>query len=225
MKRTTALSVGLCLTALTFASAANAAVISYNLTTEFSGATAPVGPSPWATATIDDSFGGANTARLTMTAVNLTGSEFIAGWYFNLNPALNPTSLTFNQISSGATVTSVNTGVNAFQADGDGTFDILFNFSNAAGAGRFNDNESVVYDITYTSALTAADFDFGSAPGGGNGTWRTAAHVQGIGTNAQGSGWIGGNPGGTPVPEPASLLLLGLGFAALGGRALKHRRA
>jgi hypothetical protein len=83
-----ALVIGVVLATLTMGSAANAAVITFNLTTEFSGGTAPVGSTPWATATFDDSFGGANTARLTMMAGNLSGTEFISAWYFNLNPAL-----------------------------------------------------------------------------------------------------------------------------------------
>jgi hypothetical protein len=199
-----------------------------NLTTEFSGGTPPAGSTPWATATIDDSFGDANTVRLTMSAQNLTGTEFISSWHFNLNPALNPTQLTFNQVSSGATVTSVETGVDAFQADGDGRFDIRFNFQTSAGAGRLNDNETVVYDISYTSALTASAFDFGSAPGGGNGTFRSAAHVQSIGLNGQDSGWIGDGVSPPPpsgVPEPTSLLLVGLGIAGLGASALKRQKA
>src|SRR5688500_8097342 len=75
------------LAAAFLAAPSHAAVVTYNLDVEFSGATAPSGPAPWATASFDDSYGGPNTVRLTMTTGGLTGSEFLSGWYFNLDPA------------------------------------------------------------------------------------------------------------------------------------------
>ena len=77
--------------------------LTLGLDVEFSGATPPAsGTTPWVTATFDDSFGGANTVRLTMTAGNLTGNENIELFYFNFDPGLNPLDLTFTAIDNSA---------------------------------------------------------------------------------------------------------------------------
>jgi len=201
---------------------ASATVLTFSLDVEFSGATPPAGATPWITATFDDSFGGANTVRLTMSATNLVGTEFISEWSFNFDPGLDPTLLTFAPVSVAAVgATTISTGVNAFQADGDGKFDILFDFPPPPGTftSKFTAGETVIYDLTYVSPITVAAFDFGSAPGGGQGTFKSAAHIQGIGASGNDSGWIGPGNGDMKMPEPASLMifafgLMGLGFAA-----------
>lgn len=199
---------------------ASATVITFNLNFEFSGGVAPEGTAPWSTITIDDTadIGGANSVRITISNVNLTDAEFISGVYLNLDPGLDPTLLTFTSVNTSA-VASVgfSTGVNAFQADGDGQFDILLALPPPPGAfaEKFTAGETLVFDLTYTSALVAANFDFGSAPGGGQGIYRAAASVQGIGPADEDSGWIG------PVPEPGVVLLLAAGLLGLGATKRK----
>ena len=184
----------------------------YNFT--FSG-TDPGGTPPWLTATFDDQ-GGSGSVNLTMTAANLTGSEFISKWYFNLNPALNPALLTLSHVS-GDTASSISKGVDAFKADGDGYYDLLFSFPTSDNQNRFGAGESSVYTISGISSLTADDFDFTSVPGGGAGVYQAASHVQSIDAACdENSGWIA--PGGsTNVPEPLSIILLGLGLVAVAG--------
>ncbi len=196
-------------------SPASAATLVLGLDFEFSGATAPGGTAPWVTATFDDSFGGPNTVRLTMSANNLIGTENIAGWYFNFDPALDPTALTFTPVDNSDSVpNSISTGVDAFKADGDGLYDFLFDFPPPPGfaSARFTAGEVVIYDITYTSAISASSFEYFSTPDGGNGTYLSAAHILGTGGGSE-SGWIG-----TVVPEPSTALLVGFGLAALGHR-------
>jgi hypothetical protein len=190
-------------------SAAQALTISFDLDYEFSGATAPAGPSPWMTVTFDDSFGGANTVRLTIDNVGLVGTESATGIYLNFDPALDATLLSFTAVDNSDSVpNAINTGTDAFMADGDGFFDIQFDMPPAPGAfgPRFSAGESIVYDLTYTSAITASSFDYFSVMGGGTGTYQAAAHVQSIGLAGEDSGWIG------PVPEPSTGTLLGLGL-------------
>jgi hypothetical protein len=219
--------------------ATHATVITFDLGIEFSGATAPAGTPPWLRATFDDA-GGSGSVTLTMellasfTANNPDGKVF--EWYFNLDPAMDATTLGIAHVS-GADAETVSTGIDAFHADGDGFYDILFEFANSGSTQLASaENLTSVYTITGTG-LTADDFDFLSAPGPGNspGPFLTAAHVGGLPGNDDAgqpcddcaSGWLTSN--GTPppppridVPEPTTLLIFGAGL--LGLAVIRRRR-
>jgi hypothetical protein len=203
---------------LSMTSLASATTLTFGLDFEFSGASAPVSPTtPWVTITLDDSFGGPNTVRLTVEATNLTGGtrgENIAGFYLNFDPVLDPTLLSFAVVdNSASTPNAINTGVNAFQADGDGLFDIEFDMPPPPGnaSSRFTGGESITYDITYGSAIDVSSFDFMSEMGGGAGSYSGAAHIQKI--NGNNSGWIG-----NVIPEPSTALLMAMGLGLLSHR-------
>lgn len=207
-----------------FCPLSSAGIVTHELDYEFSGATAPAGSTPWLEATFDDSFGGANTVRLTMEAVNLVGTEYVSEWLFNFDPTLDPTQLTFAVVDNSDSVpNSISTGVNAFAADGDGYFDVRFVFPPPPGTfpQKFTAAEEVIYDITYVAPISASSFDFFSAPGGGAGTYKSAAHVQGIGPTGDDSGWIGPRDGA--IPEPAGLIVWSI-LAGVVGVAVACRR-
>ncbi len=205
-------------TALLCAGSASAQ-LTFPLDVEFSGGADPLGPTPWLSITFDDSFGGATDVRITIDALNLAGSEFASGVYVNFDSALDPTLLSFVAVDNSDSVPTISTGIDAFKADGDGFFDILFDFPTSSGA-EFGSGESVIYDISYTAAIAESSFDFDSAPGGGNGTFKAAAHVQSIGTGGE-SGWIGST--GALVPEPNSALLLVSGLLGLAFAGSRRR--
>jgi hypothetical protein len=225
MRRVLRFCLGLLLISMLVPSLGSADSITFNLDFEFSGAVAPVGPSPWVTITIDDSLGPVDGVRITMDAVGLTGGsggESIKSISLNFDPLLDPTDLTFISVGTpGVDPGDVDifTAVDNFMADGDGFFDILFDFPPPPGQSdaRFTGGETVEYDVSFSSAITASSFDFFSKPtvGGGPGAFQAAAQIQRIDGNGTESGWIG------PIPEPGTALLVGLGLMGLG---LKRRR-
>lgn len=196
---------------LALVSAANAALV-FDTSYEFSGGTAPSGPAPWVRTTISDA--GANTVTIKIENLNLVGTEFNRQLSLNLDPALDPTLLNFSSPVQVGTfnLPTISTGVNAFKADGDGFFDVLFEFA-TPNPQRFGPGEAVTYTVTGITGLDESDFNFISVNGPvGNNGWPVAAHVQGIGTGGNFSGWV-------TVPEPA------LGALALIAIPLMRRRA
>ncbi|MDX2457931.1 MAG: hypothetical protein QNL87_10525, partial [Gammaproteobacteria bacterium] len=185
------------------ASPLQAASVTFNYDQSF-GAVSPDGPAPWATATFDDS-GGAGSVTLTMSVAGTVGGADVTGMYFNLlddsQATLDGLSFIFGGSSTGPAANSVSAVTNNFQADGDGIYDILFDFPPPGN--RFGPGEQVVYTITDTAmTITAADFNvFGEpGPGAGNpGPFLSVARFQS--TPGGGSDWVGA------VPVPAAVWL------------------
>jgi len=196
--------------------------ITYQFDNEFSSGTPPAGPAPWITASIQTISPG--TVQLTIANNGLLGSEFVSGFYLNLNTNFSPLNLSISYVSSSGSFLipsvgsgTIERGTDSFKADGDGKYDVLFDFSTVSGS-TFGAGESITYQISGIAGLTADDFVYLSAPNGGHGPFYAAAHVQGIGADGALSGWVEPSLGAQPilVPEPSSAGLLVLALSVLG---------
>lgn len=197
---------------------ASADVVHIELNHEYSGGAAPAGSNlPWLTATFTDVAGG---VQLVMSTANLVASEFVSRWYFNLNPILNLSSLNIGHL--GGQNAAVAKSSNGYLAAGGGSYDIRFVFPVAASSDRFRAGETSSFLLSGIPGLKASDFLFPSAPRGGNDTYLSTAHVQGIGANANGSGWVG-----VRIPEAtfAGEFALALGACLLLSGARRFRRS
>jgi MYXO-CTERM domain-containing protein len=187
---------------------AHADIVTYGACIEFSGndARPPEGTPPWLTATFND-HGTPGSVDLLLEATNLTDSEHVKQWLFNLDPALDPNDLVFSEPIVTGTFTDpiIDTIANAFMANGDGYFDIQVGFDEADGGDRrFGVGETAQYTITGILTLTASSFDFLSYCDGGQGQYPMAAHVGGIGPDDECSDWVS-------VAEPGAVSLLVVG--------------
>lgn len=161
-------------------------------------------------ATIDNVAGG-TAVVLTMNLLNMSTSstEYDKTWWFNLRPAIDPQSLTFqfDSSSTGAKATSIATGANAQTTPGQGgVFDLAFNFgttNKTGGAFRFDGGEFVRYTISRAGGLVASDFNVANGAG-----FLSAAKINGL----AGGGSV---TLGAAVPEPGLISLLGVSMAGV----------
>lgn len=175
----------------------------------------PGGAAPWLTATFDD-LGGVGFVTLQMDFNADNGLADITEVYFNVDPLIDPTTLTITRLGgTGPTAaeTTINQGADLYQADGDGLFDIWFDFDTSPQTARFNAGEDLLYQIT-GAGLTAGSFNFLSAPSldplSTEGPFFGAAKVADTGPLQLQSDWI------AVIPVPASVWLFGSALGILG---------
>ena len=205
-----------------FSLQATAAVVTFEYTESF-GAVSPDGPAPWATSVFDDG-GSAGSVTLTMSTPLTVNEADLTAMYFNLDPSLDLSSLSFTRVGGSGPITAnttISTGIDAFgPVGGDGFYDIEFDFPPPPGqqAARFNAGEDLIYTITGTG-ITANSFNFFGTPGpGGNaGPFLSVARFQSTGPDQNGSDFVGA------VPVPAAVWLFGSGLLGLVGIARRKR--
>ena len=185
---------------------ASAATLQLNIDSIFSGPGVPEGPTPWVAVTVDDSYGVAITVRRSIEAVGLVGIEYISEIYLNFDSTLDSTNLSFTEITNPTSMnpaTDISTGNNLYKANGDGFFDIHFDFPPPPGnfASKFTSGETVVIDLTYTSAISADSFAYQSVNSQGGYDPFAAVHIKSIGPNEE-SVWSGAPVAAFEIPEP-----------------------
>jgi hypothetical protein len=191
-----------------------AATDNFTLDTLYAG-TSPGAATPWLSANITDVKPG--TVLMSLTANNLTGSEYVSSWFFNLSTTLNASSLNIvkTNLGTGTVTGNILKGNNTLNSGGAGNFDFGFDFT-TSGVGAFTDGDTLVFLITGISGLNAASFNYLSQ----GGSFYTAATINGLNTisrycGSSTDGKVGDNTNNNPAPEPATMAIMG-SFVALG---------
>jgi len=202
----------------------NTFALQFGMSGEFSNGRAPTGGTPWAAVNITDDGKGV----LVTFSVGVNDIGKLTEWYLNYDPTKDIKQLQVTSVDSAAVKSwKADTGVNKFKADGDGTYDIKFNF--AGDGNMFKSGESLSFRISSKKAsddLNPEDFNFLSV-GGAKGSFHSAARVEGM--SSKGTGYIGDVAIASPtngVPDGSwTVTLLGMGVVTLEFLRRKLRRS
>lgn len=189
--------------------------IQWDLDYEYTEAYHPDGEGPWITVTIEKSpLKYRNNFLYLVIQTHLKRYEFLKEIYFNFADSYLPPR--FIDQSSTAPYPSITFRPDSLHAAGGGYFDLKLKYDYSSAI--FNTDKISIIQIM-DSFLTPESFNLTSV----NGPTQLycAAHVGGIGSNADYSGWLTTT---TPIPEPSTFILLL--FACMNFFACKilHRR-
>jgi hypothetical protein len=209
-------------------SAAQGATITYDLTWQFGE---PSGSSPTGTPVIQFADVAAGLVRMTIDLTALGSTEKVKEIYFNFDEVNFPLMVSTVQYVGGTQAKSVrisdHRAIHGYKADGDGYYNGVLEYFTSSGS--FNAGATSVYDISYAGLDAQAFSDYLSAPGGGQGRYAVAMHLQSVPPSGE-SLWLADPDGRTTgpnldvtVPAPSSRVLFMIGVVALVLFARKRR--